>query len=113
MRKSFDPDRPRSVTIIHQASFPCPKCHSPCTHIERVVVSQGYYTTIIDSENDRLIPHSKPPDRSGSVIDTYLWCENGHSFISSMEFIEGGVIITIDLQDDHDGDMDELWHGEK
>lgn len=97
------------MTILHQASFPCPKCQDTRTHIERVVVSQGEYTTIVDSENDRLVPNSADSGRTGSIVETCMWCENGHTFTTSMEFIGGGVVITVEDGDNHDGDIDELW----
>lgn len=95
--------------IVSQAVVKCPKCADSRTHLERAVVSQGHYTTIVDKENDRLVPHSQMPERSGSVVDVYMWCESGHSFIISMEYVAGSVLSSIVMCDDHDGDLTELW----
>jgi len=95
--------------VIKQVAVTCPRCGCFSTHLERVVVSQGDYTTIVDSENDRLIPHSQRPDRTGSVVDVYLWCSNGHTFIVSLEYIGGGVLSTMTVSDDFEGEMPELW----
>lgn len=96
------------MTIKFQAAFKCPQCDSGQTHLEQVVVSQGNYITIVDRSNDRLIQAS-PHDRSGSVVDIYMWCDNGHTFTVSMEYIGGGVLSTVATGDPHEGDLGELW----
>ena len=96
------------MTIKFQAVFKCPRCESGRTHLERVVVSQGKWITVVERDNDRLLP-AENHSRNGSSVDVYMWCESGHRLIVSMEYIGGSVLSTIEDLEDHEGDLGELW----